>query len=142
VSSGLHNLNDLDEQPAIQCREISSAWLQSFNASLTGIDIQTVSQCFDGQAVVRVRATVSHDSYERLVEVRCSGTEHITPFVRTALNPVPQLIQYPREIGLSVDAVVSGAQEDDGISEFCRFYLERRAEEVRAAGDDRRRPKS
>jgi superfamily II DNA or RNA helicase len=95
VSSGLHNLNDLDEQPAIQCREISSAWLQSFNASLTGIDIQTVSQCFDGQAVVRVRATVSHDSYERLVEVRCSGTEHMTPFVRTALNPVPQLIQYP-----------------------------------------------
>ncbi|MDF0676297.1 MAG: SNF2-related protein [Nitrospira sp.] len=141
VSSGLHNLEDLDEQPTVRCRETSSAWLRSFNASLIGIDIQTVSHCFDGQAVVRVRATVSHDSYERLVEVRCLGTEHMTPFMRTALNPVPQLIQHPREIGLSLDAVVREAQNDDGISEFCRFYLERRAEEMRAAGDARRKAK-
>ncbi|MEY4527275.1 MAG: hypothetical protein RL768_994 [Nitrospirota bacterium] len=141
IGSGLHNLEDLDAQPAVRCSEISSAWLRSFNASLTDTDIQTVSQCFDGKAIVRVRATVAHDSYERLVDVSCSGAEHKTPFVRRGFDPIPQIIQYPRDIGLNLESLVRDAQNDIGISEFCRFYLERRAEEVRAAGDDQRSAK-
>lgn len=141
VASALYNLEDLDKQPAIRCNEISSSWLQSFNASLTGTDIQTVSQCFDGSALVRIRATVAHDSYERLVSVRCSGAEHMTPFVRRGFDPIPQILQYPKDIGLKPEVIVRDAKEDAGISEFCRFYLERRDEEVRAAGDDQRRAK-
>lgn len=141
VGSALYNLEDLDNQPAIRCSEISTSWLRSFNAALTGIDIQLVSQCFDGNAVVRVRATVAHDSYERLVAVRCSGVEHMTPFVRRGFDPIPQILQYPKDIGLKLEGIVRDAKEDTGISEFCRFYLERRDEEVRAAGDDPRRAK-
>ena len=141
VGSAMYNLDDLDKQPAMRCGEIASGWLQSFNASLTGTDIQTVSQCFDGNALVRVRATVAHDSYERLVDVRCSGAEHMTPFVRRGFEPTPHVIQYPRDIGLNLEGIVRDAKDDTGISEFCRFYLERRDEEVRGAGDDQRRAK-
>lgn len=141
VGSALYNLEDRDNQPAIRCSEISTSWLRSFNAALAGIDIPLVSQCFDGRAVVRVRATVAHDSYERLVAVRCSGAEHMTPFVRRGFDPIPQIIQYPRDIGLGLEGIVRDAKEDAGISEFIRFYLERRDEEIRAAGDDRRRAK-
>jgi superfamily II DNA or RNA helicase len=141
VASGMHSIEDLDEQPARQCREIASTWIRSFNASVAGIDVQTVSQCFDGKAVVRVRVTVAHDSYERLVSVKCSGPEHMTPFVHRRLDPIPELIQYPRDLGLNLESVVRDAQNDAGISEFCRFYLERREEEVKSAGDDRRKIK-
>lgn len=141
VGSALYNLEDRDNQPAIRCSEISTSWLRSFNAALTGIDIPLVSQCFDGHAVVRVRATVAHDSYERLVAVKCSGAEHMTPFARRGFDPIPQIIQYPRDIGLRLEGIVRDAKEDAGISEFSRFYLERRDEEIRAAGDDRRRAK-
>ncbi len=141
VGSALYNLEDRDNQPAIRCSEISTSWLRSFNAALAGIDIPLVSQCFDGHAVVRVRATVAHDSYERLVAVRCLGAEHMTPFVRRGFDPIPQIIQYPRDIGLKLEGIVRDAKEDAGISEFIRFYLERRDEEIRAAGDDRRRAK-
>lgn len=141
VASGLHSIGDLDKQPVGQCQEIASAWIRSFNATLTGSDVQTVSQCFDGNAIVRARATVAHDSYERLVAVKCSGFEHMTPFVRRKLDPIPGVIQYPRDLGLNLESVVRDAQNDAGISEFCRFYLERREEEVKAAGDDRRKGK-
>ncbi len=141
VGSALYHLEDLDKQPAMRCSEIATGWLQSFNASLTSTDIQTVSQCFDGNATVRVRATVAHDSYERLVDVRCTSAEHMTPFVRRGFDPIPQIIQSPSDIGLKVEGIVRDAKDDAGISEFCRFYLERRDEEVRAAGDDPRMAK-
>lgn len=141
VASGVHSLEDIDKDPTVRCREIASSWLQSFNATLTGVDVQVVSRCFEGKATVRVRATVAHDSYERLVEVPCSPVEHTATLGRGGIEPLPQVIQNPRDTGLSVHGVVTSAQNDVGISEFCRFYLERRAEEVRAAGENERKAK-
>jgi hypothetical protein len=84
---------------------------------------------------------VAHDSYERLVEVSCSPTEHHTQTDRSGLGPVPRTIENPITCGLNLESLVDAAKLDVAISEFSRFYLERRAQEVQAAGSDERKKK-
>jgi hypothetical protein len=43
--------------------------------------------------LVRVRATVAHDSYERLVEVPCAPGEHKAHAVRSGLYRLPDVIE-------------------------------------------------
>jgi hypothetical protein len=47
-----------------------------------------VRRCFEGKALVRVRATVAHDSYERLAEVGCAPEEHRAHAVRSGLYQI------------------------------------------------------
>ena len=43
--------------------------------------------------------------------------------------------------GIDPEELVLTAKRDEAIAEFCRFYLERRAQEVQAAGEDERKRK-
>jgi hypothetical protein len=51
------------------------------------------------------------------------------------------MIERPIEVGVDSLKLAEAASRDDAISEFCRFYLERRDEETRAAGGDERKRK-
>lgn len=142
IATGIHEVDDLDENPDTQSSAIADKWVLDFGGTPKRDDIEEVSRCFEGSALVRVRATVAHDSYERLVEVHCGPAEHIARTRgRRGLRPLSHTIQNPREIGVSVESLVDAAKLDKGISEFSRFYLERRAQEMQAAGDDERKRK-
>ena len=92
IATGIHEIEDLDGEPAKEAEAIASSWVLSFEGRPKKAEIDNVSLCFAGTAVVRVRATVAHDSYERLVEVHCIRGQHVTnDHGRKGLKPLAHL---------------------------------------------------
>lgn len=141
VATGIHRVDDVDYEPDQKNAGIARAWVQSFGATLKETVLRNVGRRFNGNAVLRVRATVAHDSYERLVDVACGDGEHSVMSGRAGLAPLPPMVDNPIAFGLKVEALVQAAEQDPHISEFSRFYLERRREEVAAASNDERKKK-
>ncbi len=141
VATGVHNVEDANRDTPAESQKIVSRWVASFGGTARVSAIKNVHRCFDGRAVVRVRASVAHDSYERLVEVPCSSTAHRKEIGQSGLAALPRLIEDPKSIGIDVDKLIAAAEADESISEFSRFYLERREQEVKAAGGEERKRK-
>ncbi len=142
IATGVHEIEDLDGEPAKEALAIAGRWVLSFGGKPKKAEFDNVSRCFAGTAVVRVRATVAHDSYERLVEVFCVRGQHVTHHTaQKGLQPLAHTIQNPSIVGVDLEQLVHAAKQDEAVSEFCRFYLERRAQEIEAAGDDERKRK-
>jgi hypothetical protein len=51
------------------------------------------------------------------------------------------VIENAQYLGIDPERLADTAQRDTGIAEFCRFYIERRGQEMQAAGDDARKRK-
>ncbi|MBF0148280.1 MAG: DEAD/DEAH box helicase family protein [Magnetococcales bacterium] len=141
TATGIHEVGDLDDEPARTAETIAREWVASFGGRQTAIEITDVKRYFGGNAILRVRATVAHDSYERLVEVPCSAHDHTKVLGRPGLAPLPKTVEDPAIMGLDPDRLKVAAGQDDAIAEFSRFYLERREQEVRGAGQDERKRK-
>jgi len=141
IATGVHKVEDTDEDPGRQADEISLGWVKSFGATPIASKVEGVRRCFEGKASVRVRATVAHDSYERLVDVECQPGEHKAHAVRSGLYKLSDVIENAQHLGIDTDRLVDAAGRDPGIAEFCRFYIERRVQEMAAAGDDARKRK-
>jgi superfamily II DNA or RNA helicase len=141
IATGVHQVEDTDGDPAGQSDEISRLWVDSFGASPITTKVQGVRRCFEGKALIRVRATVAHDSYERLVDVECQPGEHKAHAVRSGLYKLADTIENAQHLGIDTQRLVDAAGRDPGIGEFCRFYLERRVQELAAAGEDARKRK-
>lgn len=139
IATGIHDVDDLDVNPAKESEEIGQKWASKFGATAKGFEFIKAARCFNGKALVRVRATVAHDSYERLVEVDCVPQDHRNIDGRASLAPLSSTIEKPSNIGIDLEKINDSANLDTGISEFARFYLERREQEIRAAGDDERK---
>ncbi len=141
IATGVHRVEDADSDPARQADEIARNWIVSFGAAPVGSKVDGVRRCFEGKALVRVRATVAHDSYERLVEVACATGEHRAHAVRSGLYKLTDVIENAQHLGIDTERLADTAARDPGIAEFCRFYVERRAQEVKAAAGDARKRK-
>ncbi len=141
IASGVHQVRDMDNDAARQADEITRSWVGSFGATPVATKVEGVRRCFEGKALVRVRATVAHDSYERLVEVTCAPGEHKAHAVRSGLYKLTDVIENAHHLGIDTERLADAAGRDPGIAEFCRFYIERRAQEMAAAGDDARKRK-
>jgi superfamily II DNA or RNA helicase len=141
TATGTHEVRDLDQNAAKESEDIARRWALGFGGTPKGVGIDDVRCCFDGTALVRVRATVAHDSYERLVDVACSAAEHQVQAGRSGLGPLPNAIDNPSALGINLDRLADAAKLDGAISEFSRFYMERRAQEMQAARDDERKRK-
>ena len=141
IATGIHEVEDLDQNPAKESEEITRRWVLTFGGTPKAVEVEEVRRCFEGTALVRVRATVAHDSYERLVEVSCSPAEHHAQVGRSGLGPLSHTIENPIALGINIDRLAEAAKLDGAISEFSRFYLERRAQEMQAAGGDERKRK-
>ena len=141
IATGVHQVQDADDDPARQADEITRGWVGSFGATPVATKVEGVRRCFEGKALVRVRATVAHDSYERLVEVPCAPGEHKAHAVRSGLYKLTDVIENAHYLGIDTERLADAAGRDPGIAEFCRFYIERRAQEMAAAGDDARKRK-
>jgi superfamily II DNA or RNA helicase len=141
AATGVHTVEDVDREPETGAIDVAREWIAQCGATLVGTEVEDVSRSFEGEALVRVRATVAHDSYERLVGISCAAVTHRLWGGRKGLNSVPQVIQEPAALGVNSDALSEAASKDPAISEFCRFYLERRAQEVSSAGSEARKKK-
>ena len=141
IATGIYDIEDLDQNSAKESEQLARQWVFTFGGTLKAIEIQEVRRCFGGKAVVRIRATVAHDSYERLVEVPCLPADHYVQVDRSGLGPLPHTIENPSICGINIGTLADAAKLDDAISEFCRFYLERRAQEMQAGGGDERKRK-
>ncbi len=141
TASGLHEITDIDAEPVKTSVAVAKGWASAFGADLQRAEVEDARRTFGGIALLRVRATVAHDSYERLIRVPCSRENHRGPATRSALAALPKTIEEPLSVGVDAEKLISAAQVDDAISEFCRFYLERREQELRSAGGDERKRK-
>jgi superfamily II DNA or RNA helicase len=139
IATGVHRVEDADNDPARQADDVARGWIRSFGATPVGTKVDGVRRCFEGKALVRVRATVAHDSYERLVEVPCAPGEHRSHPVRSGLYKLKDVIENAQHLGIDVERLADAAGRDPGIAEFCRFYIERRALENAQAQETRGR---
>lgn len=139
AGSGIHKVRDKNEAAETALTEICAQWLHQFGGVPKKLTIKEVEKCFDGTALVRVRAIVQHDSYERLLSLRCDPSIHRVWLDRAAIRKTPPVIQEAASVGIDEVPILAGAELDPAISEFSRFYLERRAVEEKAAGDDERK---
>jgi hypothetical protein len=140
IATGVHRVEDADDDAARQANEITRGWVESFGGTPLESKVEGVRRCFEGKALMRVRAVV-HDSYERLVEVICAPGEHKAHDVRSGLYKLSNVIENALHLGIDSERLSDAAQRDPAIEEFCRFYIERRTQEVKAAGDDARKAK-
>jgi superfamily II DNA or RNA helicase len=139
IATGVHRVADLDNNPRKQVEEIARKWAEDLGAKIKGVQIDRVHRSFNGKALLRVRATVAHDSYERLVDVECLNKDHTNSGGRSQLAPLASTIEHPKAIGLDAKKLAEAASINQAMSEFSRFYLERRTEETKAAGSDARK---
>lgn len=142
ANTAQHVLVDADQNSLAGLTEVAARdWVLGFGGSYKSFNVEGVLRCFEGTALLRVRATVAHDSYERLVEVECSANEEKAELGRTGLEPLSNPLVKPESLGIDVNRLTRRALEDTAILEFCRFYIQRGHLEVNAAGDDERKRK-
>ena len=142
IRTGIHAVEDLDLNPGKACEDIAKKWVRDFGGNFNSAETENVCQCFCGNALVRVRATVAHDSYERLVDIPCNSTTQHVQTGSAGMEPLARTIENPSTLGIDIEKLSDKAIQDKAISEFSRFYLERREQEILAAGsDDRKRKK-
>jgi superfamily II DNA or RNA helicase len=139
TTSGLHQVEDRDNEPQRQIDRLIDQWVSGFNGSKPEVTIQNTQRQFEGNAITRVRATTAHDSYERIVSVACRPHDH-AQFV-PALDALPDLLQKPEAVGIDTRRIFDEANRERNIVEFNRFYLERRDSELGSAGSDARKRK-
>ena len=118
----------------VEARAACGGWVASFGGRFETARDTAVSNKFSGEAVLRVRVSMAHDSYEKLMELSCPVVDGVAQAAaRELVNIAPQ------SLGIDLPALASEAAKDPDIVEFCRFYMERLSEELRsAAGDERR----
>lgn len=141
VDTGLHCALDLDEKPGSKAQQLAQEWIEEFGGNFHSTQISETLRSFSGVATVRVRATVGHDSYERLVDVHISPGDQWIPAGLTGVSPISDPLKSPEAVGIDSTSVVEKAIQDPGVSEFCRFYLDRQTQELAAAGADVRKRK-
>jgi superfamily II DNA or RNA helicase len=139
--SELHRVQDSDESILAKAEDIIVSWVKAFGGTFIKSTITGIDKCFSGTALVRVRATVAHDSYERLVEVLCTPEEHQIDVGKSNISEIGKVIDKPESVGVDPDLLIENSKLDAGIAEFCRFYKERLSFELSSVGEDARKVK-
>ena len=141
VETGLHRALDLDEKAGPKAQQMAKEWVEEFGGNFHSTQISETLRSFSGVATVRVRANVGHDSYERLVDVQVPPDEHWISAGLTGASPISGPLKNPEAVGINSASVAEKATQDPGVLEFCSFYLNRRTQELVAAGVDPRKKK-
>lgn len=141
VATGIHDVHDHDVNPSQEAAQLAARWVSEFGGAPKSLKAAKVWRSFQGTAMLRVRVTVAHDSYERLISVKCDPETHHASLGMAAMESVARLIDDPVLIGVNVGSLRQAGEQDPSVSEFCRFYVERREQELLAVGDDARRRK-
>jgi hypothetical protein len=116
-------------------RAIAERWcVQLPGVVLRGVRRIEVREVFQGEADCEAQAVVAHDEYETIVSVnlRPEGHDKI-PDEQPANTRLAEHAQVSNLFEGVAKVVEASVENDAGIQEFCRFYGERRAEELRRA---------
>ncbi len=62
TNTGLHLVEDVDQNPAVRSEQIVKDWVNSFGGLFGASRIEEAWRCFSGNVLLRVRVTVAHDS--------------------------------------------------------------------------------
>ncbi len=142
VTSGVHNVKDADLNPGPDSEKLAAQWVEKTGAKVRETKVTAVTRAFSGAALLRVRATVAHDSYEQLVACSCEADDHHqTAIGYEGLGPVERIVHDPAVFGIDTAKLRGAGERDEAIAEFVRFYEERREHEMKSAGSDRRKRK-
>jgi len=106
LDTGLHRALDLDEKPGSRAEQMAKKWIEDFGGNFHSIQISETLRSFSGVATVRVRATVGHDSYERLVNVDVSTDEHWIPAGLAGASLISDPIKNAEAVGINSASVV------------------------------------
>jgi superfamily II DNA or RNA helicase len=132
---------DMDFNAAERGIGLADRWMTGFGGHPVSKKLQSVTKIYRGTVLVRVRATVAHDSYERLAAISCDERTDTANAI-SGLEKLPEHFSDPSHLGLGRADLAACAQGDPAIQEFCRFYNERKQLEVAsAAGDERKQKK-
>jgi hypothetical protein len=94
--------NGAASRAAGECEKLAAQWAERVGATLKETKASAVTAAFTGNALLRVRATVAHDSYERLITCRCEGSEHQQTSKGDAdLSPVERNVRDPATLGIN-----------------------------------------
>jgi superfamily II DNA or RNA helicase len=141
ATTGVHAIEDADQNPAAEGARIVRHWAAGFGGTVASLKLAGVERCLQGDATLRVRATVAHDSYERLLRVTCDPSEHKTVSNKDGLGPMTPMVEDPHALGVRPELLSNAIEQDPSIAEFVRFYKERREQELAGARDDKRKRK-
>ncbi|HUP77309.1 MAG TPA: hypothetical protein VM260_02025, partial [Pirellula sp.] len=141
TASSLQRIVDRDTDANVASHTLTREWVRSFGGTPKSTDTEGTSIHFDGTALLRVRATVAHDAYERLMQLSCNPYVHKRHAKGSSSEDIRSTIENPFNVGIDSNELLSAAKRDPSIEEFCRFYSERMIDEVNAAGDDDRKKK-
>ncbi len=133
TSFSLHSVDDVDSEINEQVEISAKNWTSTFDADYVQAQPKEIRRCFSGIAILNVRITNTHDSYERLLEIECASQGEFGSL--NLVQPIGKFLEDPMVLGLPEEFLKTKAMEDVGVSEFCRFYTERLREEIKAAGD-------
>ncbi len=139
VATGIHDVRDLDDDPIVKAKNIVDGWASGLGLKVQRIKLSGGKRFFSGEALLRARATVAHDSYERLLTVPCTPGDTRQDNDKKAWAPLNSVIQDVGTLGIDGQSLLNAVIADDAISEFSRFYVERREQELGAAGKDERK---
>lgn len=142
VISGVHNVRDADLNPGPESEKLAVQWAERAGAKVREVKVTAVTRAFSGTALLRVRATVAHDSYEQLVVCPCEGSDHRQTLKgHEGLDSVERIVRHPATFGIDTAKLWEAGERDEAIAEFARFYEERREHEMKSAGSDARKRK-
>jgi hypothetical protein len=128
-------VHDLRGAPDEALRAIAERWC----AQLPGVALRDVRrietrETFQGEVDCAAQAVVAHDEYETIVTVdlRPEGHDKI-PDEQPASTRISEHTQVNNLFEGAARVIEAAVENDAGIREFCRFYGERRTEELRRA---------
>src|SRR5271156_3407261 len=130
AAAGQHRVQDLDDNASPKAQSLAKEWIEGFGGAFRSAQVQDVARSFAGTALVRVRAAVAHDSYERLVNVTVPPDGYWVPAGPTGASPISDPLKSPDAVGVSTAALIDQSIADKGVNEFCRFYIDRRKQEL------------
>jgi len=137
VNTGLHKIQDADQDIVEKTNVIAKNWVTRFDGVYNLCHIDKVMRVFTGTVLLRVTAIVAHDRYERLIEVNCLPVEADNTLVLDDIRPLTSHLKDPSELRLSKDKLISLSLKDECISKFCRFYLDRLTDEIIATKENK-----
>lgn len=130
-----YKIDDIDKDISNEIKNLGINWTKEFDGHYATSEIKDFKYCFFGNATLHIRVINSQDKYERLIKINLNShgnflkAKNITETLRRNLEDFSL-------IGLPVDFLMRKSLEDKGVSEFCRFYIERYEQEVKSAGGD------
>ena len=141
IASGVHDVNDADRNPSAECEKLATQWSERVGATPKETKVTAVTAGFAGNALLRVRAIVAHDSYEQLVSCRCDENVHRrTTKGEAGLAPVERIVRDPATLAVDTAKLGEAGERDEAIAEFRRIL--RRAARRRNGSCRQRRPQA